>query len=62
MRRSKRLPIPQKEFGFTPDTFNLFQEWTDDGERLAEEREQDKEACQRAEGALLPMTLISHPE
>jgi hypothetical protein len=23
MRRNRRLPIPQHEFGFTPDTFNL---------------------------------------
>ena len=38
MKRRKRLPVPQNEFGFTPGTFNLFRESTADGERLARER------------------------
>lgn len=33
------MPIPQKEFGFTPDTFNLFRENTNDGERVVREGE-----------------------
>jgi hypothetical protein len=51
MKPGKRLPIPQKEFGFTPDAFNLFQEWTSDGERLAGEHEQAQKARQRKEQA-----------
>ncbi len=35
MKRAKRLPIPQKEFGLTPSTFNLFTEITTDEERLS---------------------------
>ena len=37
MKRAKPLPTPQKEFGFTRDTFNLFQECTTDGERTSHE-------------------------
>ena len=33
-RRKYRLPIPQHEFGFTPDAFNLMAETGLDGERL----------------------------
>jgi hypothetical protein len=36
-KRNRRLPIPQHEFGFAPQAFNLFQETTLDGERLARE-------------------------
>jgi hypothetical protein len=36
-RHRRRLPIPQHEFGFAPQAFNLFQETTLDGERLARE-------------------------
>ena len=39
MKRTKRrLPLPQHEFGFSPDTFNLFAEVSLDGERIARER------------------------
>jgi hypothetical protein len=39
MRVSKRgLPIPQHEFGFTLDTFNLIVETRQDGDRIARER------------------------
>lgn len=44
MKRRKPLPIPQKEFGFIPETFNLFQDSTTDGERLAKEREEAEKA------------------
>ena len=38
MKRTKhRLPLPQHEFGFTPETFNLFAEVSLDGERIARE-------------------------
>jgi len=36
--RKRRLPIPQHEFGFAADAFNLFQETALDGERIARER------------------------
>jgi hypothetical protein len=47
MKRSRRrLHIPQHEFGFTPQAFNLFQETTLDGERIARERaEADRAHC-----------------
>jgi hypothetical protein len=50
MKRNKRLPIPQKEFGFTTETFNLIQEWTL-GERVARELEKAKHEHRQAEAA-----------
>jgi len=47
MSRRHSLPIPQHEFGFTPDTFNLIQDNAPDGERIARERA-DAEAAQQA--------------
>ena len=42
----RRLPIPQHEFGFTPDTFRLMQDTGADGERMARERaELEKARC-----------------
>jgi hypothetical protein len=58
MKRRKRLPIPQKEFGFTPDTFNLFQERTSDGEHIAREREQIEKARELANAAQTPLFQI----
>ena len=49
--RPKRLPIPQSEFGFAPDTFNLFQEIGQDGDRIARERTDADQARQLAEKA-----------
>jgi aspartate aminotransferase-like enzyme len=37
-RNRRRLPIPQHEFGFVPDTFNLIQETGLDGDRISRER------------------------
>jgi len=51
MKRHKLLPIPQNEFGFTPNTFNLFQDCTSDGERIAREREQAEKARRLADAA-----------
>jgi len=50
-RRNHRLPIPQNEFGFTPDTFNLFLDTATDGERIARERAEADEARALAEQA-----------
>jgi hypothetical protein len=56
MKRSKRrLPIPQHEFGFTPDTFNLMIETALDGERVIRERDEADRArriADRAQSAL----------
>lgn len=65
-RNRRRLPIPQHEFGFTPDTFNLFAESALDGERLAREQAEAAEkrrAAEAAQAALCPqlVTLNSQP-
>ena len=51
MKRHRRLPIPQNEFGFTPHTFNLIQDTATDGERIARERAEADAARQQAEQA-----------
>ena len=48
-RNKRRLPIPQHEFGFTPDTFNLFAEVSLDGERIAREQAEAAERRRKAE-------------
>jgi len=50
-RDRRRLPIPQHEFCFVPDTFGLTVETALDGERLARERDQAEEARRMAEAA-----------
>ena len=48
-RNKRRLPVPQHEFGFTPDTFNLFVQSTLDGDRIAAERTQADQAKRAAD-------------
>jgi hypothetical protein len=60
MKRAKRLPIPQKEFGFTPAAFNLFTEITADGERISREREEAERAQRLAEQAQAALFQIEH--
>jgi len=50
-RTRRRLPIPQHEFGFAPDAFNLAIETGLDGERLARERAELEHARRLAEAA-----------
>ena len=50
-RTSRRLPIPQHEFGFSPNTFNLIQDNATDGERIARERAEAEKARAVAERA-----------
>jgi hypothetical protein len=51
-RNRRRLPIiPQHEFPFTPQAFNLFQEAALDGERIARERDEADRARALAEKA-----------
>ena len=47
-RNKRRLPLPQHEFGFAPDAFNLFAEVSLDGERITREQ---AEAAQRRRNA-----------
>ncbi len=50
MRSSRRrLPIPQHEFGFTPDTFRLMQDTAADGERITRERAEAEKARRLAD-------------
>ena len=52
MRKNKRrLPIPQHEFGFVPDTFVLFSDSTLDGDRVAREQAEADRARHVAESA-----------
>jgi hypothetical protein len=50
-RTRKRLPIPQHEFGFVPDMFNLIQDTATDGQRLSRERDEADRARRIAEEA-----------
>jgi hypothetical protein len=56
-RNRRRLAIPQHEFGFTPDTFNLFAEATLDGERITREQAEADRTRRLADAAqaALPM-------
>lgn len=50
-RIKRRLPIPQHEFGFAPDTFNLFAEVSLDGERIIREQAEAAQRRREAEAA-----------
>jgi len=58
-RNRRRLPIPQHEFGFVPNTFTLMQESGLDGDRLARERDEADRARALAEKA--QAALFSKP-
>ena len=65
MRRTKRpLPIPQHEFGFTPDAFNLFAEPALDGDHLTREQAETQHRRQLADQAqprlFVPSSEISN--
>ena len=62
-RNRRRLPVPQREFGFTPDTFNLIGETGMDGDRIARERAEVEKArllSQAAQAALFSSTRNDH--
>ena len=65
MKRNRhRLPIPQHEFGFAPNAFNLIQETGFDGERIAREREEAEHArhmADKAQPVLFTATPFSKP-
>jgi hypothetical protein len=60
--RRRRLPIPQHEFGFTPEAFNLFPETTLDGDRLARERAESDRARRAAAAAQPRLFTVTVPE
>lgn len=51
MKRTKPLLVPQNEFGFAQETFNLIQDWTNDGEWLLRELAETEQARRLAEAA-----------
>jgi hypothetical protein len=61
-RNRRRLPVPQHEFGFTPDTFNLFAEATLDGERITREQAEAERARQLAEAAQAALFIPQPPK
>jgi hypothetical protein len=61
-RNRRRLPIPQHEFGFTPNTFNLMAETGLDGDRITRERAEADRARRRAEEAQAAFTGLMPDE
>ena len=62
-RNKRRLPLPQHEFGFAPDSFNLFAEVSLDGERTAREQaeaEQRRHAAEAAQAAFFTSQEFCH--
>jgi hypothetical protein len=61
-KRARRLPIPQHEFGFVPDTFTLMQETELDGDRLARERNEADRARESSEAAQTALFTGTQPD
>ncbi|HEY3862115.1 MAG TPA: hypothetical protein VGO59_09525 [Verrucomicrobiae bacterium] len=62
-RNRRRLPIPQHEFFFVPNTFGLIAETALDGERLARERDEADRArilAEKAQAALFTTPPRKH--
>ena len=57
--KKRRLPIPQQEFGFTPDTFNLIQDTTVDGWRISRDRGEVEKARRRAMAAQTEIQMFT---
>ena len=57
--KKRRLPIPQHEFGFTPQVFNLIQDTTVDGWRISHERTEVEKARRRAEAAQTEIQILT---
>ena len=60
MKRRKPMPIPQWEFGFTADSFNLIQETGFDGERIAREKEEMEKARKKSDVAQTALFTCRH--
>ena len=61
-RNRRRLPVPQREFGFAPATFNLTIETGLDGEQIARERAEADHARRNAETAQAAFFITTHNE
>jgi len=61
-RTNRRLPIPQHEFCFVPQTFGLIQESGLDGDRLARERHEADRARAIAEAAQAALFTATKPD
>jgi hypothetical protein len=61
-RNRRRLPVPQHEFGFAPDTFNLIQETGIDGDRITRERTDADRARHLAETAQAALFTPTHKD
>ncbi|MGA2541682.1 MAG: hypothetical protein ABSG78_09045 [Verrucomicrobiota bacterium] len=61
-RRRRRLPIPQHEFPFAPELFNLFTETTQDGDGLARERAEADRARRAADSAQPRLFTLQDPQ
>ncbi|MBI3852571.1 MAG: hypothetical protein HY298_20125 [Verrucomicrobia bacterium] len=62
--RRRRLPIPQHEFGFAPEAFNLFAESSLDGERITREQaeaEQRRRTADATQAALFNQPSTRNP-
>ena len=57
--RKRRLPIPQHEFPFSPQVFNLIQDTGLDGERISRERAEVEKARRRAEAAQTEIPMFA---
>jgi len=63
MKRSKRrLPVPQHEFSFTPQAFNLIVQNGTDGDRIARERAVADRARHAAESAQARLFASQNPK
>ena len=61
-RIRRRLPIPQHEFGFSTNTFNLFAEATLDGERITREQaeaDRARKLAAQAQSAFFPSDPVT---
>ena len=58
-RNRRRLPIPQHEFGFSPQVFNLIQDQAVDGWRISRERAEVEKARRRAEAAQTEIQMFT---
>jgi hypothetical protein len=58
-RNRRRLHIPQYEFGFTQDTFNLIGETGLDGERITRESGEAAQARRLAEAAQTKFAVLT---
>jgi hypothetical protein len=58
--KKRRLPIPQHEFPFSPQVFNLIQDTGLDGERISREPAEVEKARRRTEDAQREIPMFAH--